>query len=152
MRADRVVIAVATPLGVALLYFLFAGEVSVGEEIACAPVVVVASLYARALARSETVAMQVTARGLGSLLRGSLAVVPDCWRVGCGLMKAGPGAMTRVPFRFGGPGRDDVGRRAAVVAGMSLAPNGFVVGQDGDELIVHQLAPGPVGGDPEWPL
>lgn len=161
MRTDRVVIAAAIPPGAALLYFLFAGEVSASEAIACAPVVVVASLYALMLARFGTVELQIRARGVGSLARAVVAVVPDTWRVGRGLLQAVrrrpeamQGVITHVPFRFGGVGSDDVGRRAAVVAAMSLAPNGFAVGMDHerDELILHQLVRDASGDDAEWPL
>jgi hypothetical protein len=160
MRVDHVVIAVATPPGAALLYFLLAGEVSQSEAIACAPVVAVASFYALILARSGTVELRLAGRGMLSLLRGCVAVVPDTWRVGRGLMQAVrrrpdemQGVVTHVPLRFGGVDRDDVGRRAAVVAAISLAPNGFAVGmeRERDELIVHQLVPAPIGGDREWP-
>lgn len=160
MRADHVVIAVVTPPGVAALYFLLAGEVSWNEAIACAPVVIVASFYALILARAGTVELQVAARGLAAMLRSVAAVLPDLWRVGRGLLQAMrqrpaemQGVITHVPFRFGGVGSDDVGRRATVVTAISLAPNGFAVGMDHvrDELIVHQLVPDAVGGDPEWP-
>ena len=161
MRADQVVIAVATPLAIPPLYFLFAGEVSGSEAIACAPVVAVAVVYALRLAKCGTVELRVAVRGVVSLARACVAVVPDSWRVGRGLVQAVrrrpeemQGVITHVPFRFGGVDSDDVGRRAAVVAAISLAPNGFALGMDHerDELIVHQLVPESAGGNREWPL
>ncbi len=161
MRADHVVIAVATPVGVALLYVLFAGEVSVAEAIAGAPVVIIATLYALALQRCGTVDLRVAARWVGVPARACLAVLPDLWRVGRGLVQAVrrrpdemQGVIKHVPFRVGGAGADDAGRRAVVVSAVSLAPNGFVVGMDDerDELIVHQLVPVAMRDDREWPL
>ena len=160
MRADHVVIAVATPVGVALLYVLFAGEVSVAEAIAGAPVVIIATLYALAWQRCGTVDLRMPARWAGVLARAYLAVLPDLWRVGRGLAQAVrrpvemQGVIKHVPFRVGGSGADDSGRRAVVVSAVSLAPNGFVVGMDHDrdELIVHQLVPVAIRDDREWPL
>ena len=105
--------------------------------------------------------MRIAARGVGSLGRAFGAVVPDLWRVARGLLQAVrrrpdemQGVITHVPFRFGGAGADDAGRRAVVVSAVSLAPNGFVVGMDDErnELIVHQLVPGAIRDDREWPL
>lgn len=46
-----------------------------------------------------------------------------------------------MPFRGGGDGSDDVGRRALAEGLGSLAPNTIVIGIDGenDLLLVHQL-------------
>jgi hypothetical protein len=51
------------------------------------------------------------------------------------------GTLRAVPFRGGGDGADDVGRRALAEGLGSLAPNTIVIGIDGehDLLLVHQL-------------
>jgi hypothetical protein len=51
------------------------------------------------------------------------------------------GTLRAVPFRAGGEGSDDVGRRALTEALGSLAPNTLVIGIDPehDLLLVHQL-------------
>ena len=161
MRIDQILIAVATPIGVATLYFLLAGEVSSDEAIACGITLVIVCPFAVAVARTGTVPMRLPARGLWSLVRSLGAVLPELWQTGRGLVQAlrqRPAAMQgvikMVPFRFGAFDPADIARRAAVGTALSVAPNGFVVGMDHerDELIVHQLTPGPVGGDPEWPL
>lgn len=161
MRIDHVLIAVATPVCAALLYFLLAGEVSWDEAIACGITLVIVCPFAVAVARTGTVPMRFSARGMWSLLRSVGAVLPELWQTACGLVQAVrqrpeamQGVIQRVPFRFGAFDPVDVGRRAAVGTALSVAPNGFVIGMDHerDELIVHRLTPEPVGGDREWPL
>ncbi len=51
------------------------------------------------------------------------------------------GSLRAVPFRAGGDGSSDVGRRALAEGLGSLAPNTIVIGIDGerDLLLVHQL-------------
>jgi multisubunit Na+/H+ antiporter MnhE subunit len=51
------------------------------------------------------------------------------------------GSLRAVPFRAGGPGSSDVGRRALAEGLGSLAPNTIVIGIDDerDLLLVHQL-------------
>ncbi|HEX3975204.1 MAG TPA: hypothetical protein VHW96_03020 [Solirubrobacteraceae bacterium] len=51
------------------------------------------------------------------------------------------GTLRAVPFRAGGEGSGDVGRRALAEGLGSLAPNTIVIGIDGehDLLLVHQL-------------
>lgn len=161
MRADQLVIAVATPAGTAFLYFLLAGELSVAEAIACVPVEIIACLYAVAAARTGTAPLQLAARGVWSLVKACGAVLPDMLRVCRGLLLAVLGrrdaagfGVKHVPFRFGALRADDIGRRAAIGLAVSLSPNGFALGMDyeTDELIVHQFVHHPIGGDREWPV
>ena len=149
-----------TLVGVVALYFLLADEVSGGEAIASLVVVVIALFYVGALANTRSVPLRLGSRGVGALVRSLVGVVPEMVRVGMALVRAiggGPdrvqGAVVHVPFRFGALTAEDIGRRAAVVTAISLAPNGIALGMDheADELIVHQLVPRPVGGDREWP-
>lgn len=149
-----------TLVGVASLYFLLAGEISGGEAIASLVVIVIALFYAAALANTRSVPMQLGLRGVATLGRSLIGVVPEMARVGRALVRAiggGPagvqGTVVHVPFRFGALTAEDIGRRAAVVTAVSLAPNGIALGMDheADELIVHQLVPQPIGGDREWP-
>ena len=146
--------------GVIGLYFLLAGEISVDEVIAVLPVLVLALLYTHALRQARSVTMRVGAHGAWRLVRSLARVPPELWQVGHALLRAiveRPSAMQgvvkRVPFRFGALTAEDVGRRAAVVTAISLAPNGIALGMDheGDELMVHQLVPQAVGGNWEWP-
>ena len=161
MRLERALIIVATPVGVVLLYFLLAGEVSWDEAIACGITLAIVCPFAVAVGRTGTVSMHMPVRGVWSLARAMGAVGPELWHTGRGLVRAVrqrpdgmQGVLKTVPFRFGGIGAADVGRRAAVGVALSVAPNGFVLGMEHnrDEAIVHQLMPDGVGGDPEWPI
>lgn len=157
---QRVGTGIATIVGSVGLYFLLAGEVSWSEAIACAIVLAVTGPFAVALVRVETVPMRVSWRGWFAILSACRSLVPELWSVGRGLSRAVlrrpegmQGVVRRVPFRFGALDEDDIGRRAAVVTALSLAPNGFAVEMDheADELLLHQLVDTPVGGDREWP-
>jgi multisubunit Na+/H+ antiporter MnhE subunit len=55
--------------------------------------------------------------------------------------RARRGTFRAVPFRAGGDGSQDAGRRAMAEGVGSLAPNTIVIGIDGDSdlLLVHQL-------------
>ena len=55
--------------------------------------------------------------------------------------RAARGTLRAVPFRAGGDGPSDAGRRALTEGLGSLAPNTIVIGVDGerDLLLVHQL-------------
>ena len=55
--------------------------------------------------------------------------------------RASRGTFRAVPFRAGGEGSRDVGRRAVAEAFGSVAPNTIIIGidPDGDLLLVHQL-------------
>lgn len=141
-------------------YFLLAGEVSPAEAIALLPVLLLTAIYDHAGAKAQSVPLRIGIKGVSMLARSVLAIVPEMWRVGGALCRcilhpaaASPGTVLSVPFRFGALKSEDVGRRAAVVTAVSLAPNGIVLGMahGTDELIVHQLVQRPLGGDAEWP-
>lgn len=142
------------------LYFVLAGEVSQAEAIALIPVLLLAAIYDRAGTKVQSVPLRIGLRGVSMLARSVLAIVPELWRVGTALYRCilqpaatSSGAVLCVPFRFGALTAEDVGRRAAVVTAISLAPNGIALGMvhGTDKLIIHQLVQQPVGGDTEWP-
>jgi multisubunit Na+/H+ antiporter MnhE subunit len=67
------------------------------------------------------------------------------------------GVFRTVPFDAGGDDAVSAARRALVTAGISLAPNTYLVDMDRERgiLLVHQLVPSaetPGKGDREWPL
>ncbi|GEM_PF-4653030 len=147
-------------VAVAGLYFVLAGEVSQAEVIALLPVLLLAAIYDRAGTKAQFVPLRIGIKGVSVLARSVLAIVPEMWRVGGALCRCihhpaatSPGTILSVPFRFGALKAEDVGRRAAVVTAVSLAPNGIVLGMahGTDELIVHQLVQRPLGGGAEWP-
>lgn len=142
------------------LYFVLAGEVSEAEAVALVPVLLLTVIYDRAGRNARSVPLRIGMKGVSMLARSVLAIVPEMWRVGGALCRcilqpaaASPGVVLQVPFRFGALKAEDVGRRAAVVTAISLAPNGIALGMAHatDELIIHQLVQQPVGGDAEWP-
>lgn len=147
-------------LAVGGIYFLLAGEVSQAEAIALVPVLLLTLIYDRASRKAQSVPLRIGMEGVSRLARSVLPIVPEMWRVGgalcrCVLQPAAmsSGVVLHVPFRFGALTAEDVGRRAAVVTAISLAPNGIALGMahGTDELIIHQLVPQPVGDDAEWP-
>ena len=147
-------------LAVGGLYFLLAGEVSQAEAIALVPVLLLTLIYDRSGRKAQSVPLRIGMEGVSMLARSLLAIVPEMWRVGGALYRCilrpaatSSGTVLHVPFRFGALTAEDVGRRAAVVTAISLAPNGIALGMahGTDELIVHQLVQRPLGGDTEWP-
>ena len=147
-------------LAVSGLYFLLAGELSQAEAIALVPVLLLTLIYDRAGRSAQSVPLRIGAKGVRVLAGSVFAIGPELWRVGGALFRCIlhpgatlSGAVLQVPFRFGTLTAEDVGRRAAVVTAISLAPNGIALGMahGTDELIVHQIVPQPVGGDVEWP-
>lgn len=91
-----------------------------------------------------------------------MALYPDLVRVGLRLLAAlkqrpdgAMGTIATQPFRRGDP-EDAVaaGRRALVVLGASLAPNGYVLRapQDRDVLVMHRLAAASPNPDAAWPV
>ena len=142
------------------LYFVLAGEVSQAEAIALVPVLLLTAIYDRAGRKAQSVKLRIGMKGIWMLARSALAIVPELWSVGGALYRcilkpaaASSGDILHVPFRFGALSAEDVGRRAAVVTAISLAPNGIALGMvhGTDELMVHQLVRRPLGGDAEWP-
>ncbi|MCQ8278089.1 hypothetical protein NFI95_06465 [Acetobacteraceae bacterium KSS8] len=95
------------------------------------------------------------------LLRVSRALLIDTLRVGrvlCAAILRRPdgraGTIETVAFRHGGDDPQAAGRRALVVLGASLAPNGFVLAapRGRDTLVMHKLAPSRDPADPRWPV
>jgi hypothetical protein len=63
------------------------------------------------------------------------------------------GNFQQVPFNMGGADPASATRRALVMAGVSLPPNTFAVGVEGEgTLIIHQLVFEPGPANPDWPL
>jgi len=109
---------------------------------------------------SDRVEFALRPRWLLILLRRlPLHTLADCgvvlgvvWRFATG--ERVRGSLRRIPFEPGPPNDAyTVGRRALVVAAVSLAPNAVVVRIDGQDLLVHELVP--AHSEPtnsEWPL
>ena len=153
-------------LGSAGLYLIFAGQVGGTEIAAGIPAAGLAAAYAGLLHRGEARPMRLRAPWLRLLLSSIASVVSDVARVGVQLLRAVlvpgshvAGTVSRQPFRSGGTGPADAGRRALVTLASSLAPNGFVLDVAPSELLrgerallMHRLAPGRPDPDGEWPV
>ncbi len=135
------------------------------------PAEIVAGLIASALAALAVVVVRhrigiaFAPRPIQASLAGRLAVqaVSDCWIVYRKILRCPasgrcvPGCFRVIPFDPGGDDPRSAARRAAVIFGVSLEPNSYVITIDRtcDRMMIHQLvssAKMPGNGDREWPL
>ena len=95
-----------------------------------------------------------------AIVRPLAALVSDTGRVGLVLLRAlarrpaaAVGGPSPQPLRGAEGSRSDAGRRALVVLGSSLAPNGYVLDGSWPEqtLLLHRLSPAKPETDPDWP-
>ena len=96
-------------------------------------------------------------RWLGRLARIPGRILLDCGIVATALFRKRPSSFRTIPFDPGDASAEAAARRAIVTAGVSAAPNTYVVAIDRSRglILVHQLVPTalpPGGGDTEWPL
>ena len=143
------------------LYLLFAGPVSSSELIAGVPCAAAVAGFALIYRRAQEQQMDLRAPWLRVVLR-SLGNVPrDVLRVGGVLVRSlwqapaiAIGIASHQPFRQGGDRPADAARRAMVVLGTSLAPNGFVLmmPQGSETMVLHRLVLTPATPDREWPV
>jgi len=142
------------------LHLLFAGQISGSELITGAPTTVAAAGFAVRLHRTQSRPLGLRAPWLHVTGQTLSTLYLDAVRVGRVLLRAlwrrpdGPlGVVSPQPFRVGGDGAADAGRRAVVTLGGSLAPNAYVLRVlDGeDALAMHRLAPAAPNRDREWP-
>lgn len=128
------------------------------EELTAAVVFGVAASAALQWVRSRTVAApQVPVRGVGIVARRvPRKVLADLWRLLVVLVR-GHGARRayyELPMQARRRSPDERGRRAVVLAGISVAPNTIALELDPHrgQVLVHQLAAAPQPTDPQWPL
>jgi multisubunit Na+/H+ antiporter MnhE subunit len=131
-------VAAVAWVGLAALYLLFAGQVSRNEIIAGLGASVLAALYAavaRHVAKAKLRLRLHWPRIAASVLR---SLVVDTAKVGVALLRCEPGLLTsrEQPAQ-------DAGQRAVTVLAVSVAPNSFVVRDDGDALVLHELVRAP---------
>ncbi len=142
----------------AVSYALFAGEISETEAIAGAFAVALAIGFA--FVHRHAADRRLSFRGVRwgrVLLRPLLALPVDSWHVGVALAKAifggGGGEIAGQAFHYGDTAAD-AARRALVTLAASLAPNGYVIGIDGEAgtMRLHRLVPAPPQPDRDWPV
>jgi hypothetical protein len=132
-------------------YFLFVGPFSLSETMAAIPTVLGA--YCFAILRNRLAERPLVVRVPWRVVAGlSVALVKDTVFVGRALVKPVSGSIAAQPFDAGGADAGSAGRRAAVILGASLAPNGYVVRFTDDALLLHQLVPAPAKPNVKWPL
>lgn len=145
------------------LYLLLSGSTALAEVVVGLFAASLAGLAAWVVRRQTGCTFAPRLRWVVHLRRIPGAVLSDCVLVGAVLLRAlGTGRIVRgafrvIPFDPGGDDPRSNGRRALVIASMSLAPNTYVVAIDYERrwMLLHQLVPSvepPGRGDREWPL
>ncbi len=148
----------ATLLGLSGMYMLFAGEVSGTEALAGLVSVAAAMVFAWVAQRAEKRFFRFRLGWVALLARLPVALARDTVVVGAWLVRSiwrpVEGGLARQNFDHGDASGEAGARRALVVLGASLAPNGYVVRVParGDFFLVHRLAPAPLAADEEWPV
>lgn len=149
---------VISPFGfcafIAILYFLFAGQVSRPEFFACILPVAIACSFAGRWAHLSRREFSLAAPW-GRILANTLHALPrDTFKVGlvlAGALRHPPagekGVLLRQNCRPGGRGR-----RAILILANSLPPNGFVIRLSSSGMTLHRLAPAKPSADSEWPI
>ena len=147
--------------GFAGFYLLLAGSLGRTELITCAIVAVGFAGLATVLHLRQEHRLRLPVPPGRALWRLACAVPLDTARVGLVLLRSlrrrPDGQLTAVaaqPFQPGGDDPDAAARRALVILGSSLAPNGFVVAlpRDGHALCLHRLANAAPRRDARWPI
>ncbi len=142
-------------------YLLLAGSLSRTELITCAVVAIGFAGLATVLHLRQERRLRLSLPPARALWLLACAVPLDTTRVGLVLLRAlrrrPDDQLTTVaaqPFQPGGDHPEDAARRALVILGSSLAPNGFVVGlpRDGQALRLHRLAQAAPSRDTRWPV
>jgi hypothetical protein len=143
------------------LYLLFAAPVSSSELIAGVPAAAAITAFALIYRRAEKRQMDLRAPWLPVILRSLAAIPGDILRVGVALAgslwrarAAHVGIPAHQPFHHGEQTAQDAARRAMVVLGTSLAPNGYVLmmPQGSETMVLHRLVLTPPRADKEWPV
>ena len=142
------------------LYLLLAGQLSSTELLTAAIVGVALTLLALVLRSRRDRPLLLPWPPARAMLHPFASLFLDSGRVGLVLLRAVlrrpagvAGTISQQPFRRGGRDPRDGARRALVILGTSLAPNGFVLDlpEDKDNLLMHRLAPVAPDRDKEWP-
>ncbi len=143
------------------IYLLFTAPVSTQELIAGVPSAAAITGFALLYRRAEERRMDLRAPWLRIVFRALAAIPSDVLRVGRALLQSlwGPryaqaGLAAQQPFLQGNDTAADATRRALVVLGTSLAPNGYVLMMPAgsETMVLHRLVQVPPRPDREWPV
>ncbi len=147
--------------GFAGFYLLLAGSLSRTEVIACAVVAVGMAGLATVLHLRQEHRLRLSMPPVRALWRLACSLPLDTANVGLVLLRTlrrrPDGQLTAIaaqPFQPGEDDPEDAARRALVILGSSLAPNGFVVElpRDARALRLHRLASAAPSRDTRWPV
>jgi len=146
-------------VGLALLYLIFVGQLGWQEGAAALIGALLCCAFSLAQRRAAPQPFHFTPPPLRTVVSLLGALGRETGTVGLALLRAVTGApaggqVTPQPFEPGGPDARDAARRALVILGLSLAPNGFVLDdtEAQEALPLHRLVPQPVAPDRRWPL
>jgi len=151
---------IATAVGLAVCYFLFAGQFST-QELLSAGVACCAALGFAAIVHRTAERRFECARCAWVCARVMAAVAAQAWVVAGVLCRAiwrrpsgAVGTLRQQPFVHGQDSPTDAGRRAAVTLARSVAPEEFVldIPEHGDWLLVHTLCRWRPIKDRQWPV
>lgn len=143
------------------LYLLFASPVSSSELIAGVPSAAAIAAFALHNRRAEDRRMDLRAPWLRVILHSLAAIPGDVTRVGWVLIESlwhpparHVGTASHQPFDYGNDTAMDATRRAMVVLGTSLAPNGYVLmmPEGSETMVLHRLVLTPPRAEREWPV
>jgi len=138
------------------LYLVLAGETETAELVAAALAGAAAMALSLLLRYAAERHFRLGAPRGRIALKLPWALLRDSHRVMLALLKASiarhSGAVVRQPFPRMGEGATSAGHRALGVLLASLAPNGYVLAEEKDALLIHRLAPAPPSADRVWPI
>jgi hypothetical protein len=123
----------------ALSYLAFAGQATRSELVAGFVASVAAAAFATTAHRRAESPMNLWLRWDRVIGMASQSLLADTFRVGIGLLRPMPGAMSSKAMSA-----DDsmtAGRRGVAVLALSLAPNGYVLRVQGTQALTHTLVP-----------
>ncbi len=153
---------VAAFAGLGGLYLVLAGSLSRNELITAAVLACAFTFLVLLLRLRQRRPIRLPVPPPRALARAFASLALDSGRVGVSLLRAlvrrpapDAGLVARQRFRPGGGRDDEAGRRALVILGCSLAPNGYVLDgrrRNEDALLLHRLVATQASGDPEWPI
>src|SRR5579883_99090 len=144
----------AEALGLAVLYLVFVGQLSVAELLAAAGSAVLATLCRRIVARAvdrrfaaPRAPVAALAASVGTRAAADSARLTARFAALLDPERRLSGRFVTQPFRKGGDAPREAARRALAIALASLAPNAFVVDGARGGLLMHRLLPAGSSGD-----
>ncbi len=141
------------------LYCLLVGKLAPSEILTGGFVAGIAAIAAAAVREQSEIHYATKWSWLAHFARLPVKVLCDCFVVLAAVCRRpflarGSGRSAEFEFNPGNDHPESKARRALVTAGVSLAPNSFVIGIDRENhrLLVHELVPARDAPDKNWPI